>query len=371
MQIQSLDLKGIPADDLERINLIKEKISEAINITIIKSKLNLPASTKMSPAAFRHMLLKFAQQKKPRIILPEGEEIRTLTAAIHCQEKRIANCILLGNPAKIQQLALTHMLQLPEGLQILDPLQIAPKYVPLLVELRKQKGMTPEQALDTLTNDNNYLGTMLIKNDEADGLVSGAQNTTAATVRPALQIIKTKAENKLVSSVFFMCMEDQVIVYGDCAINPDPNANELAEIAIQSAETALNFNVEPRIAMISYSTGSSGTGADVDKVKEATALIRKLRPDLIVDGPLQYDAAMIPDVARKKAPNSQVAGRATVCIFPDLNTGNTTYKAVQRSANVLSIGPVLQGLNRPVNDLSRGATIDDIIYTIAITAVQC
>ena len=230
--------------------------------------------------------------------------------------------------------------------------------------------MTPEQALDILTSDVNYLGTMMIYNGEVAGLVSGAENTTAATVRPALQIVKTKPGSSLVSSVFFMCLEDQVLLYGDCAINPDPNAEELADIAIQSADTATQFNIEPRVAMISYSTGSSGQGADVEKVKAATAIVRIKRPDILIDGPLQYDAAMIKEIGEKKAPNSPVAGRATVCIFPDLNTGNTTYKAVQRSANVLSIGPLLQGLNKPVNDLSRGATVDDIIYTIAITAVQ-
>ena len=370
LAMKDLDLKSVPSDDLERLELIKREISECIDIAAIEAKLNHQVTKKMSPAAFRYMLIKKAQAAHKRIVLPEGEEPRTLKAAIHCQEKGIADCVLLGNIDKIHQLAKANGLTIPSNMQIIDPQDVAAAYVNQLVELRKSKGMTPEQALDILTSDVNYLGTMMIYNGEVSGLVSGAENTTAATVRPALQIVKTKPGSSLVSSVFFMCLEDQVLLYGDCAINPDPNAEELADIAIQSADTATQFNIEPRVAMISYSTGSSGQGADVEKVKAATAIVRQKRPDILIDGPLQYDAAMIKEIGEKKAPNSPVAGRATVCIFPDLNTGNTTYKAVQRSANVLSIGPLLQGLNKPVNDLSRGATVDDIIYTIAITAVQ-
>lgn len=370
LAMKDLDLKSVPSDDLERLELIKREISECIDIGAIEAKLNHQVTKKMSPAAFRYMLIKKAQAAHKRIVLPEGEEPRTLKAAIHCQEKGIADCVLLGNIDKIHQLAKANGLTIPSNMQIIDPQDVAAAYVNQLVELRKSKGMTPEQALDILTSDVNYLGTMMIYNGEVSGLVSGAENTTAATVRPALQIVKTKPGSSLVSSVFFMCLEDQVLLYGDCAINPDPNAEELADIAIQSADTATQFNIEPRVAMISYSTGSSGQGADVEKVKAATAIVRIKRPDILIDGPLQYDAAMIKEIGEKKAPNSPVAGRATVCIFPDLNTGNTTYKAVQRSANVLSIGPLLQGLNKPVNDLSRGATVDDIIYTIAITAVQ-
>lgn len=370
LAIKDLEITKVPEDDEERIKLITTEIAESINIELIEQKINNHVSKKMSPAAFRYMLIKKAQSAKKRIVLPEGEEPRTLQAAIYCHQKNIAECVLLGNYAKIVQMSQSLGLEMPSDLKILDPQDIASTYAPQLVEIRKSKGVTYEQALDTLTKDVNYLGTMMIYNNEVDGLVSGAENTTAATVRPALQIIKTKPGSKLVSSVFFMCMEEQVLVYGDCAINPDPNAEQLADIAIQSADTAAQFNIEPRVAMISYSTGSSGTGADVEKVKEATAIVKARRPDILIDGPLQYDAAMIKEVADKKAPNSPVAGKATVCIFPDLNTGNTTYKAVQRSANVLSVGPLLQGLNRPVNDLSRGATIDDIIYTIAITAIQ-
>lgn len=370
LSLSDLDFNGVPTDDAARLSLIKQEISESVDIHTIESKLNHQVTKKMSPAAFRYMLIKKAQSAGKRIVLPEGEELRTLTAGIHCQEKGIADCVLLGNYAKIHNLAKANGLNIPENMKILDPQDVAPSYVDQLVELRKSKGMTPEQALDVLLTDVNYLGTMMIYNGEVDGLVSGAENTTAATVRPALQVIKTKPNSSLVSSVFFMCLEDQVLVYGDCAINPDPTAEQLADIAIQSADTAVQFNIEPRVAMISYSTGSSGTGADVEKVKKATAIVKEQRPDILIDGPLQYDAAMIKEVGEKKAPNSPVAGKATVCIFPDLNTGNTTYKAVQRSANVLSVGPLLQGLNKPVNDLSRGATVDDIIYTIAITAVQ-
>jgi len=218
--------------------------------------------------------------------------------------------------------------------------------------------------------DNVVLGTMMLALDEVDGLVSGAVHTTANTIRPALQLIKTAPGYSLVSSVFFMLLPDQVVVYGDCAVNPDPSAVELAEIAIQSAESARAFGIEPRVAMLSYSTGDSGSGADVEKVREATRLARSARPDLLIDGPLQYDAAAIASVGRQKAPDSPVAGHATVFIFPDLNTGNTTYKAVQRSANCVSVGPMLQGRRKPVNDLSRGARVDDIVYTIALTAIQ-
>ncbi|MCB1107884.1 MAG: phosphate acetyltransferase, partial [Chlamydiia bacterium] len=242
-------------------------------------------------------------------------------------------------------------------------------YLTPLMELRKHKGLTEKNAREALM-ENIVVGTMLLAEGKVDGLVAGAIHTTAHTIRPALTIIKTKPDVKKVSSIFFMCLPKQVLVYGDCAVNQNPNKEELAEIAIQCADSAKQFGIPPRIAMISYSTGSSGTGKEVAKVKEATELVKQKRPDLIIDGPLQYDAAFSPDVAAKKAPNSPVAGKATVYVFPDLNTANTTYKAVQRSADVLSIGPMLQGLKKPVNDLSRGALVDDIVYTIAITAIQ-
>tara|TARA_B110000046_G_C12863353_1_gene342820 strand:- start:110 stop:844 length:735 start_codon:yes stop_codon:yes gene_type:complete len=238
-----------------------------------------------------------------------------------------------------------------------------------MVELRKHKNLTAPMAVAQL-EDNVVLGTMMLALDKVDGLVSGAIHTTANTIRPAMQLIKTAPGAKLVSSVFYMCLPEQVLVYGDCAVNPDPNAEELADIAIQSADSALAMGITPKVAMISYSTGASGTGSDVEKVKQATAIAKELRPDLIIDGPLQYDAATTASVAKSKAPNSPVAGQATVLIFPDLNTGNTTYKAVQRSAHVISVGPMLQGLRKPVNDLSRGALVEDIVYTIALTSIQ-
>jgi phosphate acetyltransferase len=258
---------------------------------------------------------------------------------------------------------------LPPTIEIIDPDQVRAGYVAPMVALRKNKGLTAPMAEKQL-EDNVVLATMMLALDEVDGLVSGAIHTTANTIRPALQLIKTNPDAKIVSSIFFMLMPEQVLVYGDCAVNPDPTAEELANIAIQSADSARAFGLVARVAMISYSTGTSGMGSDVEKVRAATDLVKIARPDIIIDGPLQYDAASVESVSLQKAPNSPVAGQANVFIFPDLNTGNTTYKAVQRSANVLSIGPMLQGLRKPVNDLSRGASVDDIVYTIALTAIQ-
>lgn len=274
-----------------------------------------------------------------------------------------------GNPEEIKRVAAQQGVELGSGIEIIDPKVAQEKYVARLVELRKSKGMTEVVAREQL-EDTVVLGTMMLERNEVDGLVSGAVHTTANTIRPPLQIIKTAPNASLVSSIFFMLLPDQVLVYGDCAINPDPNAEQLAEIAIQSADSAAAFGIEPRVAMISYSTGTSGQGADVDKVREATRIAKEKRPDLVIDGPLQYDAAIMENVAASKAPNSPVAGKATVFVFPDLNTGNTTYKAVQRSADLVSIGPMLQGMRKPVNDLSRGALVDDIVYTIALTAIQ-
>jgi phosphate acetyltransferase len=276
---------------------------------------------------------------------------------------------LLGDPREIEALAKSQDVHLSAGIEVLDPVTARPKYIQPLFELRKGKGLSLEMAASQL-EDNVVLGTMMLAEGEIDGLVSGAIHSTANTIRPALQIIKTRPNAKVVSSIFFMCLPDQVLVYGDCAVIPDPDAETLADIAVQSADSAAAFGIPPRVAIISYSTGESGSGAGVEKVREATKLAQSRRPDLLIDGPLQYDAAFMPDVAKTKAPDSPVAGRATVFIFPDLNTGNTTYKAVQRSANVISIGPMLQGLKRPVNDLSRGALVDDIVYTIALTAIQ-
>ncbi|MDQ8198568.1 phosphate acetyltransferase [Pelagicoccus enzymogenes] len=359
----------IAPDDNDRINQAMETVAISISSSWIRNTLASQMKRQLSPPAFRHMLTRNARQKPKRIILPEGDEPRTMQAAVACTERGIAKCVLLGNPYSIQLKADAMGLSLPTGLEIVNPDVIRERYVPSLVEMRRHKNMTEKIARDHLS-DNVVLGTMMLKHDEVDGLVSGAVHSSANTVRPAMQLIKTRPGAKIASSVFFMCLPDQVLVYGDCAINPDPNAEELADIAIQSADSAKAFGIDPLVAMISYSTLGSGSGADVDKVVEATRLVKEARPDIIIDGPLQYDAAAIADVARTKAPDSPVAGKANVFIFPDLNTGNTTYKAVQRSANVISIGPMLQGLKKPVNDLSRGALVDDIIYTIALTAVQ-
>jgi phosphate acetyltransferase len=310
-----------------------------------------------------------ARRAAKRIVLPEGNEPRTVSAATICQQRGFADCVLIGKRAEIEAVAHAQGFELHKDITIVDPDTVRENYVAPMVELRKHKGLAPDMALAQL-EDNVVLATMMVALNEVDGLVSGAVHTTANTVRPALQLIKTADHAKVVSSVFFMCLPEQVLVYGDCAINPDPSATQLADIAIQSADSALAFGIKPKVAMISYSTGASGSGSDVEKVREATKIAQALRPDLEIDGPLQYDAAAIKSVAAKKAPDSKVAGEATVFIFPDLNTGNTTYKAVQRSANVISMGPMLQGLRKPVNDLSRGALVDDIVYTIALTAIQ-
>lgn len=359
----------VATDDSVRIEIIMSRVAHYLEKEWLADRLRTQRTRMLTPAAFRYEIVRRAREANQVIVLPEGEEPRTIKAAAICAERGIARSILLGEVEKVTALAEANGVVLPEGVEIRNPADFRHQYLQDLIERRKHKGLTEERAIQAL-EDNVVVGTMMVVHDEVDGLVSGAIHTTANTIRPALQLIKTKPDAKLCSSVFFMCLPDQVVVYGDCAINPDPNAEELADIAIRSAESAKAFGIEPRVAMISYSTGESGHGADVDKVREATAIAKQQAPDLLIDGPLQYDAAMIANVARSKAPNSPVAGRATVCIFPDLNTGNTTYKAVQRSANVISIGPMLQGLNKPVNDLSRGALVDDIVYTIAITAVQ-
>ncbi|OCG00858.1 phosphate acetyltransferase [Gilliamella sp. wkB112] len=369
INLQHFNLE-IPVDDKERMENTQNYVADHIDSKWIKTLKEVVSSIRrLSPPAFRYQLTELARNAKKIVVLPEGDEPRTIKAAAICAERDIAKCVLIGNPDEVRKVAATQGVTLGKGIEIVDPEAIREKYVPRLVELRKNKGMTEVIAREQLA-DNVVLGTMMLEANEVDGLVSGAVHTTANTIRPPLQLIKTAPGSSLVSSVFFMLMPDQVYIYGDCAINPDPNAQELAEIAIQSADTAIAFGIEPRVAMISYSTGSSGQGADVEKVKEATKIAQEKRPDLMIDGPLQYDAAVMPDVAKSKAPNSKVAGRATVFIFPDLNTGNTTYKAVQRSADLVSIGPMLQGMRKPVNDLSRGALVDDIVYTIALTAIQ-
>ncbi len=362
--------KETPADDIERATRVTDFIAKHLHPEFLHTRCSVPrGELRMSPAAFRYQLVKRAQDANKRIVLPEGNEPRTIRAAAICQERGIARCVLLAKPEEVQQVAREQGITLPASLEILDPDSIANRYVEPMCEMRKAKGLTPDDAREQL-KDTVVLGTMMLALDEVDGLVSGAVHTTANTIRPALQLIKTAPGYSLVSSVFFMLLPDQVLVYGDCAVNPNPSATELAEIALQSAESAVALGVNPRVAMISYSTGSSGSGAEVEKVAEATRIAQERAPELPIDGPLQYDAASVLSVGRQKAPNSKVAGQATVFIFPDLNTGNTTYKAVQRNANCLSVGPMLQGLAKPVNDLSRGALVDDIVFTIALTALQ-
>ncbi|MEB2326523.1 MAG: phosphate acetyltransferase [Pseudomonas sp.] len=362
--------KETPSDDIERASLVTDYIAKHLHPEFLHTRCSVPrAEPRLSPAAFRYQLVKRAQDANKRIVLPEGNEPRTIRAAAICQERGIARCVLLAKPAEVEQVAREQGINLPASLEILDPDLIANRYVEPMCEMRKAKGLTPEDAREQL-KDTVVLGTMMLALDEVDGLVSGAVHTTANTIRPALQLIKTAPGYSLVSSVFFMLLPDQVLVYGDCAVNPNPSATELAEIALQSAESAAALGVPQRVAMISYSTGSSGSGAEVEKVAEATRIAQQRAPQLPIDGPLQYDAASVLSVGKQKAPDSKVAGQATVFIFPDLNTGNTTYKAVQRNANCLSVGPMLQGLAKPVNDLSRGALVEDIVFTIALTALQ-
>ncbi|TDT41625.1 phosphate acetyltransferase [Halospina denitrificans] len=360
---------SVPIEDTERVEKVMQATAEGIDAEWLRQHLSVDREPRLSPPAFRYLLTQRAREADKRIVLPEGDEPRTLAAAARCQERGLARCVLIGSPKEIHAVAESKGIKLPEGIEIIDPDEVRDSYIDAMVELRKHKGMKPDMA-EALLEDNVMLATLMVALDEMDGLVSGAVHTTANTIRPALQLIKTHEQARIVSSVFFMCLPDQVRVYGDCAVNPDPDAEELADIAIQSADSASTFGITPKVAMVSYSTGDSGTGDDVEKVRKATAIAQKRRPDLIIDGPLQYDAAATESVAKSKAPKSPVAGKATVFVFPDLNTGNTTYKAVQRSANVVSIGPMLQGLRKPVNDLSRGALVDDIVFTIALTAIQ-
>ena len=360
----------VPCDDDQRIDKVKDHNASNIDSDWLDSLAKSVGRTrKMSPPAFRFLLTDKARQANKTVVLPEGNEPRTIKAAAICGQRGIAKTILLGDKEEILRIAEQQGVELNDNVTIVEPSDVINDYVAPMVEIRKNKGLTEVVAQEQLL-DNVVLGTMMLEQGKVDGLVSGAVNTTANTIRPPLQLIKTAPGSSLVSSVFFMLLPDQVLVYGDCAINPDPTAEQLADIAIQSADSAAAFGIEPRVAMISYSTGTSGSGADVEKVREATKLAQQKRPDLVIDGPLQYDAAIMENVALKKAPDSPVAGKATVFVFPDLNTGNTTYKAVQRSADLISIGPMLQGMRKPVNDLSRGALVDDIVYTIALTAIQ-
>ena len=366
--VRDLD-PGLPADDTERLEGMTTTIADSLNAAWLQSLSSPTRPRRLTPAAFRYQVVEQARVAHALIVLPEGTEPRTLRAAVECAHRGIARCLLLGAPDEVTVQARRLGLRLPEGVSVLDPRAVAERYVVPLTELRRPKGWTEDVAREHLA-DPITVGTMMLRLGEVDGLVCGAVHTTAATVRPALQILGTKPGSRLVSSVFFMCLPDEVVIYGDCAINPQPDAQDLADIAISSAASARAFGIEPRVAMISFSTGTSGSGTDVDKVAEATRIVREREPGLAVDGPLQYDAAAIASVGQAKRPGSPVAGQASVFIFPDLDTGNTTYKAVQRSAQVVSIGPMLQGLAKPVNDLSRGALVEDIIYTIALTAIQ-
>ncbi|WP_318207833.1 MULTISPECIES: phosphate acetyltransferase [unclassified Streptomyces] len=333
-------------------------------------RVSVARSGRVTPMMFEHELIEQARADRRRVVLPEGTEERVLRAADVLLRRDVCDLTLLGDVEIIRKKAADLGIALADT-QLIDPAtsELRDSFAEKYAALRAHKGVTVELAYDVVS-DVNYFGTLMVQEGLADGMVSGSVHSTAATIRPAFEIIKTKPEASIVSSVFFMCLADKVLVYGDCAVNPDPNAEQLADIAAQSAATAARFGVEPRIAMLSYSTGTSGSGADVDKVREATKLVREAHPELRIEGPIQYDAAVEPSVAATKLPGSEVAGQATVLIFPDLNTGNNTYKAVQRSAGAVAVGPVLQGLRKPVNDLSRGALVSDIVNTVAITAIQ-
>ncbi|MGI4837345.1 MAG: phosphate acetyltransferase [Janthinobacterium lividum] len=361
--------KEIPIDDRERAEIITDFVASHLDSNWLHQRSGTPREMRLSPAVFRYQLIQRAQQANKRIVLPEGAEPMTVQAAAICQARGIARCVLLAKPQDVHAVARAQGIELPEGLEILDPDLIRERYVEPMVELRKSKNLNAPMAEQQL-EDPVVIGTMMLALDEVDGLVSGLIHSTANTIRPALQLIKTAPGCTLVSSVFFMMFPEEVLVYGDCVMNPHPTASELAEIALQSADSAQAFGIPARVAMISYSSGHSASGEEVEKVREATLLAKEAQRELLIDGPLQYDAAANEHVAHQLAPDSPVAGRATVFVFPDLNTGNTTHKAVQRSADCVSLGPMLQGLRKPVNDLPRGAQVDDIVYTIALTAIQ-
>ncbi|MUK01196.1 phosphate acetyltransferase [Vibrio cholerae] len=333
-------------------------------------RLELPRPVSMTPLRFLHELIQRARAERKHIVLPEGEDVRVLKAAEILHRRDVCDLTILGPEGRIRELASGQGIDLT-GLTLVDPAtsELLDEFAAEYARLRAHKNVSLDQARERML-EGAYFGTMMVQLGKLDGMVSGAAHTTANTIRPALEFVKTKDGVKIVSSVFLMLLQDRVLVYGDCAVNPDPNDEQLADIAVASAETAAQFGVEPRVAMLSYSTGESGSGGAVDEVRRATELVRKQRPDLAVEGPIQYDAAVDASVAASKLPGSSVAGQATVFIFPDLNTGNNTYKAVQQSAGAVAVGPVLQGLRKPVNDLSRGCTVEDIVNTVAITAVQ-
>jgi phosphate acetyltransferase len=358
------------ADSQRKYDTALALFRNSVDTDALLASLDVASSDVVTPLMFEYDLLERARSNRKHIVLPEGHDDRIIRAAASLLSRNVVELTLLGDEALIRQRAGELGLSL-EGAGILSPHdpELVERFATEYQRLRQHKGVTVEQARDIVT-DVSYFGTMMVHLGLADGMVSGAANTTAHTITPSFQIIKTQPGVSVVSSVFFMCLADRVLVYGDCAIVPEPTAEQLADIAVSAAHTAQQFGIEPRVAMLSYSTGTSGSGDEVEKVRAATALVRASHPELPLEGPIQYDAAAEPEVAQKKMPESEVAGRATVYIFPDLNTGNNTYKAVQRSAGAVAIGPVLQGLNKPVNDLSRGATVRDIVNTVAITAIQ-
>ena len=361
---------SLATGDERRLTTALGVFESGVDTAEIQRRIAVERPRRITPAAFEYDLMERARANAAHIVLPESEDDRVLRAAEIVLRRGIAELTLLGPPETVQARAATLGLNL-DGAHIVDP-QTAPQraqYAATYLDLRRHKGVTEELAFETL-GDSTYFATMMVHTGAADGMVSGAAHTTADTIRPAFEFVRARPGVSVVSSVFFMCLSDRVLVYGDCAVNPQPNEEQLADIAATSADTAARFGIDPRVALLSYSTGASGKGADVDAVRAATEIVKEARPDLPVDGPVQYDAAVDPDVAKLKLPDSPVAGRASVLIFPDLESGNVAYKAVQRSSGALAIGPVLQGLNKPVNDLSRGCTIPDIVNTVAITAVQ-
>ena len=362
----------VTADNDAKIQLSKQLFDKYVDTTVLAEKISTVRQRGITPRMFQYTLVQQARESKKHIVLCEGTDERILRAAEILLDQGVVDLTVLGKEAEVRSLIQKLGLRLDaDRLPVVNPGESPhfAAYVDRFVELRQHKGANADIARDTLT-DVSYFGTMMVLEGQADGMVSGAAHTTQHTIRPALQLIKTTPDVSLVSSVFFMALEDRVLVYGDCAINPNPDAQELAEIAISSAETSRTFGIEPKIALLSYSSGTSGAGADVEKVREATQIVKERRPDLKTEGPIQYDAAVDAEVGVKKVPGSEVAGYATVLIFPDLNTGNNTYKAVQRETGAVAIGPVLQGLKKPVNDLSRGCTVTDIVNTVVITAIQ-
>ncbi|MFI5136281.1 MAG: phosphate acetyltransferase [Sphingobacteriales bacterium] len=364
---------SITPDNTKKIQLAIDAFNKYINIPELDKQIITIKPSGITPRMFQYQLVEWAKSSKKHIVLAEGTDERILKATGRLISQGIVNITLLGDSSEIQAIVKRENINLDfSKVNIVNPKFDVhyDDYVNTLYELRKSKNVNMEMARDLMT-DVSYFGTMMVYKGDADGMVSGAVNTTLHTIRPALQFIKTKPGISLVSSVFFMCLPDRVSVFGDCAVNPNPTADQLAEIAISSADSSKRFGIEPRVAMLSYSSGTSGEGEDVEKVRRATEIVRQKRPDIKVEGPIQYDAAVDPVIGSSKLPGSEVAGRASVLIFPDLNTGNNTYKAVQRETGALAIGPMLQGLKKPVNDLSRGCTVDDIFNTVVITAIQC